>query len=116
MITEEQRERVLKWIAALRSGKYKQTIHTLKGPSGYCCLGVACEISRLSTWDCGFYLDEGKELPNEVRLYYGLRKRNGGYLSGKKALSRDNDEGANFEKISNIIEKALDNPEMGMFV
>lgn len=37
-----------KWLKALRSGQYEQTIHQLclideTGPR-YCCLGVACEI------------------------------------------------------------------------
>lgn len=31
-------------IAALRSGKYKQTIGTLKDSKGYCCLGVASKL------------------------------------------------------------------------
>jgi hypothetical protein len=30
-----------KWIAALDSGEYKQSIGRLQGPNGYCCLGVA---------------------------------------------------------------------------
>ena len=35
-----------KWLAALRSGKYKQTDGTLYNPEddGYCCLGVACRV------------------------------------------------------------------------
>ncbi len=39
-----------KWIAALRSGDYKQTIGTLVEQDGnngykYCCLGVACKVA-----------------------------------------------------------------------
>ncbi len=34
-----------KWIAALRSGDYKQTIGTLRDATGsHCCLGVLCEL------------------------------------------------------------------------
>lgn len=33
-----------KWIKALRSGEYKQTIQALQDKNGYCCLGVACKI------------------------------------------------------------------------
>lgn len=34
-----------RWVAALRSGKYKQNVGTLKSTSGkYCCLGVLCEL------------------------------------------------------------------------
>ena len=35
---------IRKWVAALRSGEYKQTIGTLQNSHGHCCLGVACEI------------------------------------------------------------------------
>jgi hypothetical protein len=38
---------VRKWIEALRSGKYTQTRERLKDDVGYCCWGVACEISGL---------------------------------------------------------------------
>lgn len=34
------------WLAALRSGKYKQIKHKLHGPDGYCCLGVLCEVAE----------------------------------------------------------------------
>ena len=33
-----------KWIAALDSGKYKQSRHHLQTTFGYCCLGVACVV------------------------------------------------------------------------
>ncbi len=33
-----------KWVAALRSGEYKQTNSTLKDRDGYCCLGVLCHL------------------------------------------------------------------------
>jgi hypothetical protein len=37
------------WLAALRSGKYQQTVGRLRrsdscAPAGYCCLGVLCDI------------------------------------------------------------------------
>lgn len=34
-----------KWIKALRSGKYKQATQKLQDVGGYCCLGLACEIT-----------------------------------------------------------------------
>lgn len=35
-----------KWVAALRSGKYKQGKGVLRGHSNaYCCLGVLCEVA-----------------------------------------------------------------------
>lgn len=42
-----------KWVKALRSGKYLQTKGNLfdadanDGQGGYCCLGVACEITKV---------------------------------------------------------------------
>lgn len=41
---EEQSENRKKWIHALRSGEYKQTVNTLHNDLGFCCLGVACDI------------------------------------------------------------------------
>ena len=33
-----------KWIDALRSGKYEQGSEKLRSVSGYCCLGVLCDL------------------------------------------------------------------------
>ena len=42
MITKQN---ALKWTAALRSGKYQQsTKGFLQDETGYCCLGVACDV------------------------------------------------------------------------
>lgn len=35
----------MKWIKALRSGKYKQTTGSLRDDKGHCCLGVLCAIT-----------------------------------------------------------------------
>lgn len=56
-----------KWVAALRSGKFKQGQHTLKTETAdktyYCCLGVACEIGLTKPDDVYFvsesFLPEG---------------------------------------------------------
>lgn len=34
----------MKWVNALRSGKFKQTTGVLQDYNGYCCLDVACKI------------------------------------------------------------------------
>ena len=34
----------MKWVSALRSGKYKQTKGALKDEHGFCCLGVLHEV------------------------------------------------------------------------
>lgn len=41
--------RIRKWIAALRSGTYKQGMGQLKNGDAYCCLGVACDLYRKVT-------------------------------------------------------------------
>ncbi len=35
---------IRKWVRALRSDKFKQTLGALQNSRGHCCLGVACEI------------------------------------------------------------------------
>jgi hypothetical protein len=42
---EEQAVNRKKWIAALRSGKYKQGYGRLNIGNEFCCLGVACELA-----------------------------------------------------------------------
>lgn len=37
----------MKWLKALRSGKYKQTTGTLHGGDAYCCLGVLACVANL---------------------------------------------------------------------
>ena len=38
------KKQIQKWVLALRSGEYSQTKSKLEDDSGYCCLGVACDI------------------------------------------------------------------------
>ena len=38
------------WLTALESGDYPQGRSRLKTTKGYCCLGVACEISNKGKW------------------------------------------------------------------
>lgn len=34
------------WVKALRSGEYKQATHGLTDGTGFCCLGVLCDLHR----------------------------------------------------------------------
>lgn len=46
------------WVEALESGKYKQGHQQLKeddGETGYCCLGVLCDISEKGRWNDNEY-------------------------------------------------------------
>lgn len=47
---EEQRVHRLELIEALLSGKYPAARRRLNNRHGYCCLGVACDISGLGEW------------------------------------------------------------------
>lgn len=52
-----------KWIAALRSGEYRQGRHALRKADGsYCCLGVLCEVA-------GVKLDVAGEFPEGAADY-----------------------------------------------
>ena len=46
MLTTEQFDN---WLAALRSGKYKQAYLDLHGPEGFCCLGVLADLNEIDT-------------------------------------------------------------------
>lgn len=40
----------VQWLAALRSGKYRQTDGYLHTDAGFCCLGVACDFQPANLW------------------------------------------------------------------
>jgi len=57
------------WIAALRSGEYQQTVGRLRSSTGYCCLGVLCDLhakAGLGTWDDLSYGDIIDLLPENT--------------------------------------------------
>lgn len=119
------------WAEALRSGEYEQTQGALHNEYGYCCLGVLCElavkeeviapaaVSRKDTLGKRWVYGEGKEastLPSEVMAWAGLDQRNpkvdcthgnDEYHDACCTLAGQNDGGASFHKIADIIEKKL---------
>ena len=107
---EQQAEHRKLWVEALRSGKYKQTRKRLRDETGFCCLGVACEVSGLGRWVEGRFVLNGDEvtsasimLPQAVREFYGIAHGEGGF--GKSGLTHENDSvRATFEQIADIIE------------
>jgi hypothetical protein len=120
------KSRAMELVAALRSGKYKQGRHTLFRDDKYCCLGVACNISRVSKFVQdpdrmpGEYYYDGERavLPDSVKKYFGLRYGNGrfsnpipvkdpilGDLRHCSTLTELNDMGWTFEQIAAFIEK-----------
>lgn len=105
-----------KWLAALRSGQYKQgkgLLHSLPDDS-YCCLGVACEVAGLPKQ----YLEDrvaydGIEgvAPESLMQFLALHNRTGDWdrisykeLNGWHELTAANDYGVTFAKIADFIE------------
>lgn len=93
-----------KWVAALRSGKYKQGYGCLREGGRFCCLGVACDIFDSDEWQsANFFMDEDLILPTAVRDWLGLQDVEGTHGSGD-TLTYINDSGKNFSEIADIIE------------
>lgn len=105
-----------KWVAALRSGKYKQSTGVLRHAGGFCCLGVLCEVAieegiplvvekRGYGYNAITYNDSSHLLPRAVLSWAEMRWDDGTFLGRvRKSLVQMNDHGATFEEIANIIE------------
>lgn len=108
-MTEDQKQNVQKWIAALRSGKYEQAAlalcveyeatEELEASEKFCCLGVACELYQKEgpgglkigqreprpnmTPPYGHrrtYDGTANHLPDRVREWLGLRDTHGPFI------------------------------------
>lgn len=116
-----------KWVAALRSGDYKQGHGGLSRNREYCCLGVLCDLA-VKAGVCKFkagkagesYLNEDKDeydggvnyLPDSVQNWAGIDDSNPIVGEDKSdandCLAYRNDvEGLNFNQIADLIEKYL---------
>jgi hypothetical protein len=113
-----------RWLAALRSGEYKQgreALLTSTPEDAYCCLGVLCDLAvkdqLLSSW--GNYLDDwysdGRAdpdlLPGPVQDWAGLASQSPRVpvsVYEARSLSCLNDEGGlSFLEIAALIEEHL---------
>jgi len=101
-----------RWVAALRSGEYKQTKGALQDKTGYCCLGVLCDLHAIATdntWDHGQqsgYLLCALALPVEVANWAGVESTDP--QINDIALSEYNDRlNSSFDAIADAIEKGL---------
>ena len=102
------------WVAALRSGKYKQGKHRLRSDADeFCCLGVLCDISPAARWngtravgDSGGIEDASIiDLPRSVQHWAGLPTT--GPVVKRGSLSALNDQGVPFSEIADLIERDL---------
>jgi hypothetical protein len=118
------KEKVAKaWVAALRSGEYRQAHGCLRNDDGeMCCLGVLCDISELGRWqNVGINVYKGLALlgdrvfsstmgtpPKAVMDWAGMRTPLGEFADiarfGGDTLAKINDLGASFNFIADIIE------------
>lgn len=71
--SQQQAENAVKWLNALKSGRYKKTVGILGDDTGYCCLGVGCKVMKLENVDYSFGTDD-----RLVQLI-GLRSDSGGF-------------------------------------
>lgn len=108
-----------KWLAALRSGKYKQCKGHLRVGNKFCCLGVLCDIYHEETKDGEWVgnadgITEFKDgsygglaiLTNNVTKWAGLQDNNP-YLEEGNNCGGANDAGKTFKEIADLIEKYL---------
>lgn len=117
MATEQQKKIRQKWVAALRSGQYKQGTSNLvvrgKKADQFCCLGVLCDMAVRAgvipepelPEERYAYSYEGKTglPPRKVLKWVGLATDEGRSL-GLPSLASLNDEGKKFSTIAKIIE------------
>ena len=103
------------WINALLSGDYKQVKGKLHSESGFCCLGVLCDLFKKETnkgrWKMGeeehaqFYIGEEIAtgvLPEAVVDWAGLDSNIGKFHAGPSLIIL-NDGGKSFAEIAEII-------------
>ena len=114
-------ENVKRWVAALRSGEYEQGRKALRSiDDKFCCLGVACELSR-EELDLDLYytrpdpdgnptevLYDGSHgaLPKKTMKWLGLNFPVGSFCIGPEGhnLACLNDDGMTFDQIADVIE------------
>lgn len=103
-----------KWIAALRSGEYKQGQTCLYSPdaNSYCCLGVAGVLCGVATNQMAYKSQFGTYMPHEDDLIApplgmpGLLSHDDLYDTAHH-LARMNDNGKSFSEIADYIEANL---------
>ena len=103
-----------KWLAALRSGEYKQGVETLyTNDDKYCCLGVACRVAKISTRNLDHHTipEDFKGVPKILRgmpigntVVEHLTKLNDGYFG---YLSNGSIKKRTFKGIATWIDKNL---------
>lgn len=95
-----------RWIAALRSGEYKQGRKRLRHAGRYCCLGVLCEIAKNEGVVDDYYKGPAG-LPIPVREWGRLDDCDP-FIAPHLSATEANDSGRySFTDIANLIEEHL---------
>lgn len=99
-----------KWLAALRSGKYKQGQRALKRNDEFCCLGVLCDVLG-ADWEVGADKDLGATVGGELQDYYlnPCALATAGFSEQQQAIlyGMNDDQGRSFAEIADHIEANL---------
>jgi hypothetical protein len=104
------------WVAALRSGDYKQGRELLKEGNQYCCLGVLCDLFKKEAKKKYSFMDlsaDDSETPGpEVCIWAALPSDDPTVQIGRRRrLSRHNDgsgtKARTFAEIADAIEAQL---------
>lgn len=119
-----------KWIDALRSGKYEQGSEKLRSVSGYCCLGVLCDLyaqehnvewefrgneeTNLQPQGYWYFDKESEFLPESVMNWAKLFRNpmlriedDDEMFEVNEEVSTLNDEGYSFSTIADLIEAQM---------
>lgn len=86
------------WVAALRSGKFKQAHIVLRASGAYCCLGVLCRVAKIPI------ARDGRSV-SKSRDYWPIAEIVGGQTMNR--LMGMNDQGSSFPEIADYIEANL---------
>jgi hypothetical protein len=111
------RENALKWVEALRSGKYTQGSHNLKSGVDmvrHCCLGVAAELAgidipnRNEGYNAHIYRQVAEWLGLPIEPKNPMVDFDNGGFAATKTFQRMNDiDGKSFAEIADYVEAEL---------
>jgi hypothetical protein len=117
MLRQPYRRRVEKWVAALRSGEYKQGKLELRTVTStgfrHCCLGVATDLyckAKRQSWDTVTAGHSELVMPPAVCEWIGMpNDANPNLIVGEdwESAAKLNDNGVSFKRIARAIEKTF---------
>lgn len=111
-MTPYQRETVIKWIEALRSGQYKQNKHYLEYNGCNCCIGVLARITNVTPVETDHeepkIFNFGGEIASETPPDTWFTQVTGfDELFMSELMTHNDNDGLSFESIADIIDLRL---------